>query len=456
MCAQLVSLLTEEVLLCCPLHVQGPNQRRLLHNLLRDYDKLDRPVTNDSQSLPVELHLSLMQIIDLDEKNQILTTNVFLQMTWNDYYLAWEASEYAGVDTMRLPSHLVWKPDILLYNSADGRFDATYQPNVVVRSSGDCLYVPPMILKSTCRIDVRWFPFDVQKCELKFGSWSYGRSALDLQVTEADISSYTPSGEWDLIAVNGRVNQKQYQCCEETYPDVTFTVVMRRRTLYYRINLLLPCVLISTLALLVFVLPADSGEKISLAVFMLLVAEIMPPTSDSVPIIAQYFATIMVIVGLSVIATVLVLQYHHHDPHGEKMPKWTRVFLLDWCASFLHMKRPGEDPVLLTCPSDHPCSSLTNMELSVSSPDQPTNGTVKSSEAAGAPSSTAGELDKLDKLLDQVRFIAKHFQKQNVDVAVCSDWKFAALVIDRLCLVAFSVLTILCTVGILVLAPSLI
>lgn len=60
------------------------------------------------------------------------------------------------------------------------------------------------------------------------------------------------------------MNQHKYDCCEETYPDVTFTVVMQRRTLYYGINLLLPCVLISTLALLVFVLPADSGEKISL------------------------------------------------------------------------------------------------------------------------------------------------------------------------------------------------
>lgn len=45
---------------------------------------------------------------------------------------------------------------------------------------------------------------------------------------------------------------------------MTFTVVMRRRTLYYGINLLLPCILISILALLVFLLPADSGEKISL------------------------------------------------------------------------------------------------------------------------------------------------------------------------------------------------
>lgn len=43
---------------------------------------------------------------------------------------------------------------------------------------------------------------------------------------------------------------------------------------------------------------------------------------------AQYFATTMVIVGLSVIATVLVLQYHHHDPDGDKMPKWVSIISL--------------------------------------------------------------------------------------------------------------------------------
>lgn len=37
---------------------------------------------------------------------------------------------------------------------------------------------------------------------------------------------------------------------------------------------------------------------------------------------AQYFASTMMIVGLSVVVTVLVLQFHHHDPHGGKMPKW--------------------------------------------------------------------------------------------------------------------------------------
>lgn len=67
-----------------------------------------------------------------------------------------------------------------------------------------------------------------------------------------------------LTGVPAKRNELYYECCKEPYPDVTFTVTMRRRTLYYGLNLLIPCVLISGLALLVFLLPADSGEKISL------------------------------------------------------------------------------------------------------------------------------------------------------------------------------------------------
>jgi len=55
------------------------------------------------------------------------------------------------------------------------------------------------ILKSTCYIDVRWFPFDIQKCELKFGSWTHNGWLLDLQMQAVDISTYIPNGEWDLV-----------------------------------------------------------------------------------------------------------------------------------------------------------------------------------------------------------------------------------------------------------------
>ncbi|KAK3864066.1 hypothetical protein Pcinc_030218 [Petrolisthes cinctipes] len=90
---------------------------------------------------------------------------------------------------------------------------------------------------------------------------------IDLQLNNengGDISGYITNGEWDLIAVPGKRNTLTYTCCPEIYVDVTFQIHIRRRTLYYFSNLIMPCVLISSMALLGFTLPPDSGEKLTL------------------------------------------------------------------------------------------------------------------------------------------------------------------------------------------------
>ncbi|XP_044061195.1 neuronal acetylcholine receptor subunit alpha-7-like [Siniperca chuatsi] len=509
--------------------LQGEHQRRLYKELLANYNRLERPVVNDSAAILVELGLTLLQIIDVDEKNQVLMTNAWLQLYWTDIYLSWNPEKYPGVQNLRFPSDQIWTPDILLYNSADERFDATFHTNVLVNASGYCQYIPPGILKSTCYIDVRWFPFDVQKCDLKFGSWTHNGWLLDLQMLDVDTSTYIPNGEWDLVGVPAKRNELYYECCKEPYPDVTFTVTMRRRTLYYGLNLLIPCVLISGLALLVFLLPADSGEKISLGitvllsltVFMLLVAEIMPATSDSVPLIAQYFASTMMIVGMSVVVTVIVLQFHHHDPQGGKMPKWVRVVLLNWCAWFLRMKQPGDErkrsgykyrhtsqhhsstssiemgtvpslSVPLSQTSCPPCPTGTsNGSMSlyfgnyhpIESPHCPpssdsgvalggrAHGSLSDeAEPPGGVGSGVGGLGmgvgvgmgvnipppEIRRILEEVSYIAQRFRDQDEAEAICSEWKFAAAVVDRLCLVAFSLFSIICTFTILMSAPNFI
>uniref|UniRef100_A0A671UM11 Neuronal acetylcholine receptor subunit alpha-7 n=1 Tax=Sparus aurata TaxID=8175 RepID=A0A671UM11_SPAAU len=432
--------------------LQGPHQRNLLKNLLKDYNRMERPVGNDSHPLTVVFSLSLIQIMDVDEKNQVLTTNIWLRMSWFDHYLQWNQSEHPGVKNLRFTTDQVWTPDILLYNSADDDFDSTFKTNVLVNSSGYAEYLPPGIFMSTCNVDVRWFPFDIQRCELKFGSWTYDGWLLDLQMNEADISGYMANGEWDLVGVPGTRNEAFYDCCKEPYPDVTFVVTIRRRTLYYALNLLIPCVLLSSMTLLIFVLPADSGEKISLGitvllsltVFMLLVAEIMPATSDSVPLIGQYFASIMIIVGMSVIATVVVLQYHHHDPNGGNMPKWVQLVLLQWVAWFLRMKRPGENDD----PERPPCAPHLRQDPSI-------GGGFGVGTGGLGGCSTAGIGDpQLQAILEEVRYMADRFREQDEAESVSDQWKFAGAVIDRLCLVAFSVFNIICTISILMSAPN--
>ncbi|KAI5710666.1 hypothetical protein M8J75_010548 [Diaphorina citri] len=75
----------------------------------------------------------------------------------------------------------------VLCSSADEKFDSTYHTNVVVRHNGTCLYVPPGIFMSTCKIDITWFPFDDQHCDMKFGSWTYDGSQIQFGEARANV-----------------------------------------------------------------------------------------------------------------------------------------------------------------------------------------------------------------------------------------------------------------------------
>lgn len=70
--------------------------------------------------------------------------------------------------------------------------------------------------------------------------------------------------------VPGKRNEIYYNCCPEPYIDITFAILIRRKTLYYFFNLIVPCVLIASMALLGFTLPPDSGEKLSLGKYKLI------------------------------------------------------------------------------------------------------------------------------------------------------------------------------------------
>lgn len=51
-----------------------------------------------------------------DERNQILSAYLWIRQSWYDAYLKWDKDKYDGLDSIRIPSNLVWRPDIVLYN----------------------------------------------------------------------------------------------------------------------------------------------------------------------------------------------------------------------------------------------------------------------------------------------------------------------------------------------------
>ncbi|KAL2722020.1 acetylcholine receptor subunit alpha-like isoform X1, partial [Vespula maculifrons] len=519
----------------------NPDAKRLYDDLLSNYNKLVRPVVNVTDALTVKIKLKLSQLIDVNLKNQIMTTNLWVEQSWYDYKLKWDPKEYGGVEMLHVPSDHIWRPDIVLYNNADGNFEVTLATKATLNYTGRVEWKPPAIYKSSCEIDVEYFPFDEQTCVMKFGSWTYDGFQVDLRHIDeihgsnvvnlgVDLSEFYTSVEWDILEVPAVRNEKFYTCCNEPYLDITFNITMRRKTLFYTVNLIIPCMGISFLTVLVFYLPSDSGEKLrvlqnvrrprdtvslsisillSLTVFFLLLAEIIPPTSLVVPLLGKFVLFTMILDTFSICITVVVLNVHFRSPQTHVMAPWVRRVFIHVLPRLLAMRRPqyeidkrsiggqhGQRVMVRTCnglelrdPSlfvETSASELVESSVLFPSLDSQDELHPRELEAVnlgsacrihGSPAATVApppqlpteesvdalcntlhhwhHCPELYKAIEGIRFIAEHTKREEDSTRVKEDWKYVAMVLDRLFLWIFTLAVVVGTAGIILQAPTL-
>ncbi|XP_034024272.1 neuronal acetylcholine receptor subunit alpha-10a [Thalassophryne amazonica] len=351
----------------------GRYAQKLLKDLFPNYTSALRPVEDTNTVLNVTLQVTLSQIIDMDERNQILTAYLWIRRVWIDAYLKWNKDEYDGLDTIRIPSSYVWKPDIVLYNNADDHFTGPMDTNVVIRHDGQITWDSPAITKSSCKVDVSFFPFDAQQCRFTYGSWTYSGNQVDIlnALESADLADLVENVEWEVLGMPAKRNVILYGCCADPYPDVTYTLKLKRRASFYVFNLLIPCVMISFLAPLGFYLPAESGEKVSLGVtvmlalivFQLLVAEIMPP-SENVPLIGKYYIATMTMITASTALTIFIMNIHHCGPDAKPVPKWAKKVILQYLARMCFVYEVGENCMSAQSEKQEPFVKYGNCTLS--------------------------------------------------------------------------------------------
>uniref|UniRef100_A0A914GQE7 Uncharacterized protein n=1 Tax=Globodera rostochiensis TaxID=31243 RepID=A0A914GQE7_GLORO len=343
-------------------------ESQLYEDLLFTYNKIARPVRNSSDVLLIDVGASLIRIIDVDEKNQVLTTNLWLEMRWNDAKLQWDPYKYGGIRQLHIPSTDIWVPDFVLYDNAAGDPDITIFTDALVSFNGRVYWQPPAIYKSFCPIKVKWFPYDKQECKMKFGAWSYTgfyvdlrqlpRDQIELRHSEKDeeyeymengmdLSFFHRSAEWDLMNLTAARHDVLYaSCCgPEKFVDITYYLELRRKTLFFTCNLIVPCFLISFLTTFVFYL---SDHKITfsisilvtLTVFFLVLIDLTPPTSLEVPMFGQYLITTMILVALSTMVSVVTVNIRFRSGATHQMSPWIRVIFLNLLPKMLLMKRP--------------------------------------------------------------------------------------------------------------------
>uniref|UniRef100_A0A8C6WRJ3 Cholinergic receptor, nicotinic, gamma n=1 Tax=Neogobius melanostomus TaxID=47308 RepID=A0A8C6WRJ3_9GOBI len=343
----------------------------LYQDLMKDYNKNVRPYERSGDVTKVHIKMTLTNLISLNEKEEALTTSVWIEMPPR-------SSLYGNITApLRMPSKSIWLPDIILENNVDGQFEVALYCNALVSPDGCVYWLPPAIYRSACTITVNYFPFDWQNCTMVFRSQTYTANEIEIVLKEEDDytlewvdidpQAFTENGEW---AIKHRPAKKlinpQYSKDDFEYQEVVFFLIIQRKPLFYIINIISPCVLFSSLGLLVFYLPAK-GQKCFMSivtllgqtVFLFLIANKVPETSKAVPLIGKYLMFVMSVTTMVVVNCVIVLNVSLRTPNTHKM---TDKILLNILPRLLRMHMQPNDAYLPHCRRRSSMALITKAE----------------------------------------------------------------------------------------------
>jgi hypothetical protein len=396
------------------------DQHRLYTRLLENYSELIRPVYTYEESLTVKATFNLITIIDFHEGKQILNAKGWLALRWVDRFLLWNESDYGGIAEIYVPQNQIWLPDVQVENSVNTYAQLGYdQLYAKVSSDGHVFWDPGHVGETTCRVDVSRYPFDTQTCPIELVIWMHPKSKVYLKSNSNDVGLvlYTDNQEWEII----KTGVEEEDSAIENLTRVKFTITMRRRIRYYVFNTMLPIILFSLLGCIVFILPADSGEKIGLSLTILLTFVIfigylgstMPQTSERLSILGMYITGCMMLNVCQVVMTVVVLRCHLAPEH-QRVPTWARRFVVcfgwllarsDVTARTATSAITRDDDIDDVIPQTRP--QQTHMEDHISVFDMETRGSA--CETNIELSTDAFNWKDLGCLLDKLCFITSFF-----------------------------------------------
>ncbi|TPP64397.1 Acetylcholine receptor subunit alpha-type acr-16 [Fasciola gigantica] len=323
--------------------------RERLRYLLADYDPMGRPVQNATSAIKASIDVVLQQVVDLDEKNQVLLTSLLVQLRWYDEILAQRMQSlrtlirrdqeptdhsdskgdyiFPNAEPIGfvLPSDRIWTPDLYVYNNAaDGNNGMlkVEESRLRVSEQGEVTWNLPVTVQSLCNVDVLYFPFDHQICDIRMGSWMYDKAQFELHLASrstdqnAMLAGIMENVELGIMEVKflvyDRINMDKMK-----FSQVTLRIHIKRRALFYGYTVIAPSILLCVLTMFSFWLPSGNAKKIDigLTVFLflyflqVLIAE-NTPESNSTPLIGTFLTVVMTLNSLSLISATWVLYLH--------------------------------------------------------------------------------------------------------------------------------------------------
>nr|XP_029132642.1 5-hydroxytryptamine receptor 3A-like [Labrus bergylta] len=285
---------------------------------------MTRPAKNISELTIIKLDIALYAILDVREKEQTFLSYVWVEMIWTDEYISWDPNDFCNIYSITLPSKQLWLPDLTIEEMTE-KDKATQSPYLRVSYWGRVTYRNDMVLLTTCKMDVYKFPFDIQSCTLTFKSVIHNVNEIKLEKWgDSDTTGWSKEiiktqSDWEFINITVDNNHVNKFFINQSM--MVYTVNMQRRSVLHIVNFILPVLLFLCLDLASFMISEHGGEKLSFKVTVLLAVtvmqlilnEILPSSSNRIPLIAMYCIGIFGLMMLSLLETIFVMYLIEKD-----------------------------------------------------------------------------------------------------------------------------------------------
>ncbi|PIO32240.1 hypothetical protein AB205_0141140, partial [Aquarana catesbeiana] len=243
-------------------------------------------------------------------------------------------------------------------------------------------------------------------------------------------------GEWELLYVLPQY--RMFVENEDSFAEMKFHVVIKRRPLFYAVNLLLPSMFLMVMDIIGFYLPPDSGERVSFkitlllgySVFLIIVSDTLPATAIGTPLIGVYFVVCMALLVISLTETILIVRLVHKQDLQPHVPEWVKRLVLEKITFLLCIR----DKKKYSVSRIHSPNMSLQMENSSTAKLAHCNSenTKEYDRSIGAILPTQESSIVVDNILHEIASIRQYLEKRDEYRDIAREWLQVGYVLDVL------------------------
>jgi len=259
--------------------------------------------------------------------------------------------------------------------------------------------------------------------------------------------------------MNARKEKSQHTCCENTFDEVIFNLIIKRKPLFLMINLIAPNMIFSFLTIAVYTIPSASNERssfvvslvLAMALFLTSSIDLMPDSSEVIPLFSYFLGLVLLAMFLLTITICYNLSIYYANANVSVMPYWMRKYVLNSLGPFFGIVlRRSQSNEKEKVNDDHIMVDL-NEELECCHPGRlwkPGSSVKASSHLWRARSSKANVLKEmgldsrmskrdLKRISKYLTSIIDSLEKEEEKAHRQAEWHAVSKTLDKLCLWIF-------------------